>query len=968
MKSRVSVAEGAGVVAVGRFLRVRRGEGRTVGLLVALMFVAFAGSTVGESGVNALFFDRIGADALPLMYLGQGTIGLVAVLALTGTLGRFDRRVAFVTIPLLIVAIVLGERLVLAADPGWIYPVLWLTVTPAVLLQSVFLWGTAGLVTDTRRAKRLFPLFASGGILGSVVGGLATRPLATAIGAEDLLLVWAASFAAAALLCAAVLGLRRRTVPRRARLRRRPPPALRDIRQGLSYIKRSPLLVWMTAAAVLFSVLFYSLYLPFAQAATARYPDPEALAGFFGVFWAGVTAAAFLVSMLLTNRLLGWFGAAAMVLVLPILYAGAFGVLLVSASLTTLIAIRLGVNAWLQGVSSPAWETLINVVPETRRDQVRGFLGGGPTQAGTAIAGVVTLVGQEALTARQLSLIGLAVSVITIVVAWRIRRSYTSALVEALHAGRPSVFEGGAVEGLPIAPDRDGQAIALALEASDDPDPRVRRLAVEMLAASGDDARVGDVLVRLAGDDDAMVRAAAIGGLGGTRSLDVALRDRALDDEDRSVRLSAVLTLRDSPIEPALMSRLRHLAEDADAGIAAASLVTLLAGPARPEAYDGLLRLLADGDPDVRAAAIRQLRRATTEDVLALVDPMLRDESPTVRSRALRTFSSHAPEAAIPHGLTSLEDDDAAVRDAAFEMLAGVDLREHGPALLLTARTRGALARRDGELVGAIPREGEALELLRAALLDRARANALVALSALAVASRERDAMWAALDNLRASEPAQVANALETLETSEHRSIVQPLLPLWESVVDAASRRDDWLEIVSQDPDPLIRGCVELVRSAEERGDDMARSRTSMSPMERVLVLRKIPLFAGLSPADLQKVAAIAEERTHADGDVIAGEGELGDELHLVIRGTVAVVRGNASDTPVARRGTGDVVGEMSLFTRAPRMASLVAEGDVHTLRIGHREFETMIRERPEVAVAVMRVLAERLSAETTER
>jgi CRP-like cAMP-binding protein len=138
--------------------------------------------------------------------------------------------------------------------------------------------------------------------------------------------------------------------------------------------------------------------------------------------------------------------------------------------------------------------------------------------------------------------------------------------------------------------------------------------------------------------------------------------------------------------------------------------------------------------------------------------------------------------------------------------------------------------------------------------------------------------------------------------------------------------------------------------------------------MERVLVLRKIPLFAGLSPADLQKVAAIAEERAYADGDVIAGEGELGDELHLVISGTVAVVRGDAIDSPFARRTTGDVVGEMSLFTRAQRVASLVAEGDVRTLRIGHREFETVIRERPDVALAVMRVLAERLGAETTER
>jgi CRP-like cAMP-binding protein len=142
-----------------------------------------------------------------------------------------------------------------------------------------------------------------------------------------------------------------------------------------------------------------------------------------------------------------------------------------------------------------------------------------------------------------------------------------------------------------------------------------------------------------------------------------------------------------------------------------------------------------------------------------------------------------------------------------------------------------------------------------------------------------------------------------------------------------------------------------------------------MSPIERVLALRKIPLFAELSPADLQSVAAIAEERTYADGDVIAGEGEVGDELHLVTDGAVAVVRGaGGARSSVARRGPGDVVGEMSIITRTPRIASLVAEGDVRTLRIGHREFESMIRERPEVSLAVMRVLAERLGAQTVER
>jgi CRP-like cAMP-binding protein len=58
----------------------------------------------------------------------------------------------------------------------------------------------------------------------------------------------------------------------------------------------------------------------------------------------------------------------------------------------------------------------------------------------------------------------------------------------------------------------------------------------------------------------------------------------------------------------------------------------------------------------------------------------------------------------------------------------------------------------------------------------------------------------------------------------------------------------------------------------------------------------------------------------------------------------------------------------MSIISRSPRVASLVADGDVRTVAIGHREFESIIRERPEVSFAVMRVLAERLGAETAER
>jgi hypothetical protein len=75
-----------------RVFRVQKGEGPLVALVVGLMFVFMAGATIGESGIDALFFDRVGAQALPVMYLLQGSVTLIAMLGLTGTLGRLGHR------------------------------------------------------------------------------------------------------------------------------------------------------------------------------------------------------------------------------------------------------------------------------------------------------------------------------------------------------------------------------------------------------------------------------------------------------------------------------------------------------------------------------------------------------------------------------------------------------------------------------------------------------------------------------------------------------------------------------------------------------------------------------------------------------------------------------------------------------------------------------------------------------------
>ena len=85
--------------------------------------------------------------------------------------------------------------------------------------------------------------------------------------------------------------------------------------------------------------------------------------------------------------------------------------------------------------------------------------------------------------------------------------------------------------------------------------------------------------------------------------------------------------------------------------------------------------------------------------------------------------------------------------------------------------------------------------------------------------------------------------------------------------------------------------------------------------------------------------------------------------MFIIVSGEVKVCsHQDGVEMEIARRKAGDYVGEMSIIGREPRMASLVAVGDVRTLCIDQQSFEGLIRERPDVSLAVMKVLGQRLT------
>ena len=144
----------------------------------------------------------------------------------------------------------------------------------------------------------------------------------------------------------------------------------------------------------------------------------------------------------------------------------------------------------------------------------------------------------------------------------------------------------------------------------------------------------------------------------------------------------------------------------------------------------------------------------------------------------------------------------------------------------------------------------------------------------------------------------------------------------------------------------------------------MSGSETSLGGIERMLELRRVPLFERLDPEDLQRVAAVADERTFAPGTAIVREGEVGDELFVILEGRVRVEKLDAegSSRSIRTYDPGDHFGELAVLLERPRVATVVAEDDVRTLVISGEGLTAILRERPEAAMAMLATLAERIS------
>lgn len=717
----------------------------------------------------------------------------------------------------------------------------------------------------------------------------------------------------------------------------------------------------------------------------------------------------------LTNRFLGRFGIRASLAARPAALL-ALSPLSFLTGVGPATAVKFTEMSLRMAISGAVSDLLLAPTPARMRTRVKLFAKSVATPVGALLAGLVLVpFGDEGPPRLVLGALIAATAALSVVALLGVRRAYTAALAHALGEGRvtldvsPSaapllrgelrrLLEEAVREGdvtraealVSVMSDRlfRLEDLAPALGAPEGPARRAAARAAVRLARPGEGAALLAMLPP--SDDDELERDV----LAAARSLGVRV-DRARVDR-AFARGSA--------------------GEGAASADLWAEALSALASTERDAAVKKLRKAALAADSPRRAAAIRALgeldeRRAEVEVLRGLGS-----SDPAVYAAAARASVRLQAAGAVPTLISNLEAG-IQVR-ITVRALAQAGPSAVGALLSALPTTRGEGAFRTavtgGRGVAGTIRAARVLARLgpeacqRA--LDRFGELGFRARSALAQALATVPETTA-----RVLEPHRIQGAMELIVTyaetltRAHRTASPGLLreELRHRIVDTAHRLLDLASVLGN-RDLIARARPALEKDARDRGNalellenvlpggfaartvallefhgeappvstDDPRGRTvfdgwlekcrkfdagelgSEDPMigvlEKLVVLREAPLFGGLSGEELYPVGEIAALVAHAPGDVVVRQGEPGDALFVVARGTLRVIKDGKALREIRR---GAVFGEVALLDGAPRAATVEAVTDAEVLRVPRSEFEALLDESPEIARAVIRML-----------
>ncbi|MCZ6636538.1 MAG: Crp/Fnr family transcriptional regulator [bacterium] len=128
-------------------------------------------------------------------------------------------------------------------------------------------------------------------------------------------------------------------------------------------------------------------------------------------------------------------------------------------------------------------------------------------------------------------------------------------------------------------------------------------------------------------------------------------------------------------------------------------------------------------------------------------------------------------------------------------------------------------------------------------------------------------------------------------------------------------------------------------------------------------LLKRVPLFEGLSEEELQAISGVAVLRVFPKDRVVIMAEEEGDSLFVIHSGQVkvSIVSEDGREVILSILSKGNFFGEMSLLDGFPRSANVTTMAETELLMVRRADFLHFIQNSPQTAIKLLAVLAQRL-------
>jgi hypothetical protein len=929
-----------------------------VGSLVAVALRSFA---------EATFLEAYGTRQAPWLLIATAIGFGLATLGYDRLTRLAHPRLVDVGLLVVLGVVSASSPMLLAHDTSPIAIVIALTAASQV--ANLALWNRVAAAVAGRDARRMLPRAGAAVTLGGAIAGLGAGAVIPRLGLSFLPYAAAAATAIVIGVCIAqeralvAGGSPGATAPSAA------PQALSTIQERL--------LATLIAVAALEAIVTTVIDLQFIANVKSRYSG-DTLAVALALFYGGTNAILFVLQIATVPRILVTrslpFTAAihpALVIASYLGFAASPGFIGIAGTRTTDQVLRLATSRTSQ-------ELALSALPPGPRARWKVLLRGLIYPAGVAGAGYVLFLLGPAVLRKPAHV---AFAAVAIAVVWGIAARIAAKRFQAALAAPLGIKAERREDPRRI----DVDVLERWTHAAGSGDPKAAALARAALTRARVDAT--DLAEHLR-HDDADVRAALFDQL--VRSPVAALRGElraavAIEDDDRALALGIqALTRAGDDAGVARGKERAGLSRELDEVTRSAALV-LANDPGT--LVEGLTTLL-DRDP-IWAVAVARARRADlTDDVLATV---LRARNLGAALVAVRV----GPPASLAELATALEAGEA----TALAAIASIGELDGDATLALDAvllawspLARAAVARalagapagsaivarlvddRDPEVAQAALRTALAFARGGTALAhDRIAAGFEAALAALVAHLDARDAAPVTWSGCMRAE----------LEIATRRCVARVL---WASAVEAAAAGRDAAPLAATARRLISGSDAERKRALDvaqelqarpamleaiERWLQPPRARPEvgslahhdawlaqllageLAALEPVLTaLRRPPLFSSIAGSALADLAARATAE-HVTGTLFE-DGAAGDTMFIVTDGALLARR----DGTERRVEAGTVVGELAVLTRAPRAATVLADGAADVLVIDHTAFAAASRRAPELVLGLSATLA----------